>query len=142
MLDLAAASVGAAGSSRFLSRSLMNASYSAVPGRGGASRGKPPAHCGIASLTPAASFSLMVPQPPSPHAGSVTARTMARWRVRTGIFSNVVALRSDLRRERISRTDLPPSCGAAAFSRQSVFLSMEIGLFKGRYFDTEGNPWP
>ena len=46
----------------------MNSSYFAVPGRGGASAGMPPAQCGIASLTPAASFSLMVPQPLSPDA--------------------------------------------------------------------------
>ena len=36
-----------AGISRCRSRSAMNASYFAVPGRGGASAGRPPAHCGM-----------------------------------------------------------------------------------------------
>ena len=41
----------------------MYSSYFAVPGRGGASAGMPPAHAGMASLMPAASFALMVPHP-------------------------------------------------------------------------------
>jgi hypothetical protein len=80
-----ASSLCAAGSRRFLSRSLMNSSYFAVPGRGGASAGKPPAHCGIASVNPAASFSLMVPQAAAPHAISITATRRARWRGLMGI---------------------------------------------------------
>lgn len=35
-----------AGSCRCRSRSFIHASYLAVPGRGGASGGRPPAHCG------------------------------------------------------------------------------------------------
>src|SRR5687768_10933906 len=58
-----ASSLSAAGCRRFLSRSCMNSSYFAVPGLGGASAGMPPAHCGMASLIPAASFSLMDPHP-------------------------------------------------------------------------------
>src|ERR1700730_14560092 len=69
-----------AASRRFLSRSFMNSSYLAVPGRGGASAGKPPAHCGIASEIPAASFSLMVPQALRAYADSVTAKRTASWR--------------------------------------------------------------
>jgi len=41
----------AAGISRFRSRSFMNSSYFAVPGRGGASADSPPAQTGMASLT-------------------------------------------------------------------------------------------
>src|SRR5258706_2009274 len=63
----------------------MNSSYLAVPGRGGASGGRPPVHCGRVSVIPAASLSLMLPQPPSVHAGSPTAAMMARWRMLTGI---------------------------------------------------------
>ena len=37
---------GGAGSRRLRSRSAMYASYFAVPGRGGASDGRPPSHCG------------------------------------------------------------------------------------------------
>ena len=44
--ECAACSRDAAGSRRCLSRSRMNSSYLAVPGRGGASGGRPPAHCG------------------------------------------------------------------------------------------------
>ena len=76
-----ASSLSAAGCSRFLSRSCMNSSYFAVPGLGGASAGMPPAHCGMAPLIPAASFSLMDPHPPRPHDASVTARATTRWRV-------------------------------------------------------------
>src|SRR5260370_42381033 len=74
-----------AASRRFLSRSFMNSSYLAVPGRGGASAGKPPAHCGIASLIPAASFSLMVPQALTPHAARATATRTVNWRAAIGI---------------------------------------------------------
>src|SRR5882757_1217919 len=42
----------------------MNSSYFALPGRGGASAGSPPAQCGRVSLMPAARFALMAPQPP------------------------------------------------------------------------------
>ena len=80
-----ASSLSEAGCSRFLSRSCMNSSYFAVPGLGGASAGMPPAQCGMASLIPAASLSLMDPHPLRPHEASVTARAMARWRVRTDI---------------------------------------------------------
>src|SRR6266568_3026768 len=64
---------------------ILNSSYFAVPGRGGASAGKPPAHDGISSPNPAARFSLMVPQAPRSQARSATARTIAKWRVRIGI---------------------------------------------------------
>src|SRR5712671_5617274 len=63
----------------------MNSSYLVVPGRGGASAGKPPAHDGIRSLNPAARFSLMVPQAPRSQARSAMARTIAKWRMRIGI---------------------------------------------------------
>jgi hypothetical protein len=76
---------GCAASRRFLSLSLMNSSYLAVPGRGGASAGRPPAQCGIASLIPAASFSLMVPQALTPHAGRATATRTVNWRMVIGI---------------------------------------------------------
>src|ERR1700681_1854530 len=84
-LVFAVSVVVTAGSRRFLSRSRMNSSYFAVPGRGGASAGRPPAHCGIASVIPAASFSLMLLHPPKPHAGSATATMVARWRMLIGI---------------------------------------------------------
>src|SRR6201991_2071941 len=48
----------------------MNSSYFALPGRGGASAGRPPAQCGRVSLTLAARFALMVPQPPKPQVNS------------------------------------------------------------------------
>ena len=76
---------GCAASRRFLSLSLMNSSYLAVPGRGGASAGRPPAQCGIASLIPAASFSLMVPQALTPHAGRAMATRTVNWRMVIGI---------------------------------------------------------
>jgi hypothetical protein len=76
---------GCAASRRFLSLSFMNSSYLTVPGRGGASAGRPPAQCGIASLIPAASFSLMVPQALTPHAGRTTATRRVNWRMVTGI---------------------------------------------------------
>ena len=41
-----ASSFGGAGSRRCFSRSLMSSSYFAVPGRGGASAGKPPSQTG------------------------------------------------------------------------------------------------
>jgi hypothetical protein len=82
---LAASSFAGAGSRRFRSRSFMNSSYFAVPGRGGASAGKPPAHWGIISPNPAASFSLMAPHALRPHARGATASRMARWRVLIGI---------------------------------------------------------
>jgi len=58
----------------------MYSSYFAVPGRGGASAGMPPIHAGMASLTPAETFSLMVPQPVSPLPAKATARIVAMWR--------------------------------------------------------------
>src|SRR5258708_34452423 len=63
----------------------MNSSYLAVPGRGGASDGRPPAQCGRASEIPAASLSLRLLHPPSAHAGSATATIMAIWRMLMGI---------------------------------------------------------
>ena len=59
------------------SRSFMNSWYFAVPGRGGASAGKPPSHCGMYSPIPSASFSSMVPQPlrlPASNARVATTR--------------------------------------------------------------------
>jgi hypothetical protein len=74
-----------AGISRFRSRSRMYSSYFAVPGRGGASAGIPPIAAGIASLTPAAIFSLIDPQPLRPQPARATV-TMARiWRALVGI---------------------------------------------------------
>src|SRR4051794_12247095 len=81
----------------------MNSSYFAVPGRGGASPGIPPAQTGIASLTPAASFSLMPAQPLRPIAGSATANNAAIWRRVTGISSALQSSKVDLRH--------PPSDG-------------------------------
>jgi hypothetical protein len=40
----------------------------------------PPTHAGMASLTPAETFSLMVPQPVSPLPARATARIVAMWR--------------------------------------------------------------
>src|SRR4051794_32587766 len=48
----------------------MNSSYFALPGRGGASAGRPPAQCGRVSLMPAPRWAFMVPQPPKPQANS------------------------------------------------------------------------
>ena len=64
---------------------MQNLSYFAVPGRGGASAGTPPAQAGMASLTPAASFSLMVPQPLRAQPASATARIVTIWRALIGI---------------------------------------------------------
>jgi hypothetical protein len=57
----------------------MNSSYFSVPGRGGASDGKPPAHCGITSLNPEARYPLIVPHPQSPLAMNATAAKTASW---------------------------------------------------------------
>ena len=80
-----ASSLVGAGCSRFASRSFIYASYCGVPRRGGASAGKPPAHCGRVSLTPAASFSLTDAQPPKAKPASASARIVAIWRALTGI---------------------------------------------------------
>src|SRR5882757_4714385 len=84
-VDLVSSSRSDAGIRRFRSRSRMNSSYFAVPARGGASAGKPPAQCGRVSVIPDASLSLMLLHPPSAHAGSATATMMARWRMLVGI---------------------------------------------------------
>ena len=84
-LEVAASSFRAAGSSRFFSRSLMNSSYFAVPGRGGASAGKPPSHCGTKSPIPSARLSLTVPQAPRPHESSTSARRVVSGRELIGI---------------------------------------------------------
>jgi hypothetical protein len=81
-----------AGSRRFRSRSFMNSSNFADPGRGGASAGNPPAHSGIASLTPAANFSLMVPHPPNVEVASISANGMARRRPGFGLMRTLIAL--------------------------------------------------
>src|SRR5436190_569098 len=84
-VDLVSSSRSDAGIRRFRSRSCMNSSYLAVPGRGGASGGRPPAQWGRVSVIPVASFSLMLLHPPSALAGSATATMMARWRMLIGI---------------------------------------------------------
>ena len=75
----------AAGIRRCFSRSLMYSSYFAVPGRGGAAAGMPPAHAGMASLTPAARLELMVPQPLKLQPVRTAAMSAAIWRVLIGI---------------------------------------------------------
>src|SRR6266568_7041241 len=82
----------------------MNSSYFEVPGRGGASAGMPPAQCGIASLTPAASFSLMVPHPLSAKPASESATIVAIWRVRIGIDYRLLV-------RPLRMMDLGPLCG-------------------------------
>src|ERR1700676_356467 len=84
-LVLAVSLVVAAGSRRFLSRSLMNSSYFAVPGRGGASGGRPPAHCGMYSPNPSASFALIVPHPLTAKPAIKIATIVGIWRARIGI---------------------------------------------------------
>src|SRR3954465_14384654 len=69
----------------------MNSSYCAVPGRGGASAGNPPAHCGTKSPKPAASFSLMLPQPPRPLERSATDQRATSWR---GLMIDIGELRN------------------------------------------------
>src|SRR4051794_4824412 len=51
----------------------MNRSYSALPGRGGAPAGRPPAHCGITSPMPAPTFSLIDEQPDRAGAAKASA---------------------------------------------------------------------
>ena len=63
----------------------MYSSYFAVPGRGGASAGIPPIAAGMASLTPAAIFSLIVPQPLTPQPARATVRIVTIWRALVGI---------------------------------------------------------
>jgi hypothetical protein len=84
-LVLVASLVVTAGSRRFLSRSFMNSSYLAVPGRGGASAGKPPAHCGMYSPIPSASFALIVPHPLKAKPAIKIATIVEIWRARFGI---------------------------------------------------------
>jgi len=80
-LLLYAGTVGS-GRCRSRSRSCMNSSYFAVPGRGGASDGRPPAHAGMESAMPADIFSLIVPQPDSAPSKSAAASSIASWRRR------------------------------------------------------------
>src|SRR5882724_7606026 len=84
----------------------MNSSYFVVPGRGGASAGMPPAQAGMASLTPAASFSLMVPHPASAEPASESATMVAIWRVRIGIDFRLLF-------RPLRMMDLGPLCGLA-----------------------------
>src|SRR5262245_1971066 len=67
----------------------MNSSYFAVPGRGGASAGRPPIAAGMASLTPAAVFSLMDPQPARPLPVRATVTRKMIWRTLAGIGSRL-----------------------------------------------------
>ena len=63
----------------FCSRDFMYSSYCAVPGRGGASGGNPPAQAGIRSAMPPARKELIEPQPPRQGAISMsTIRTGTR----------------------------------------------------------------
>src|SRR4051812_50219666 len=101
----------------------MNSSYFAVPGRGGASAGIPPAQTGIASLTPAASFSLMVPHPLSAKPASESAMIMAIWRGGVG-DEKTVKLIAFMRVGFGARFGPPPAdgfflSGAIYFSQQT-----------------------
>src|SRR5258708_37831469 len=58
----------------------MYSSYLGVPGRGGASDGRPPAQVGMMSAVPAASFSLIVPHPLKAKPASESATMVAIWR--------------------------------------------------------------
>src|SRR5260370_40093012 len=91
-VDLVASPRSDAGIRRFRSRSFMNSSYFAVPGRGGASAGRPPAHAGMASLTPPESFSLIVPHPLKAPPASESAMIVAIWRGRIGSSREVLLL--------------------------------------------------
>jgi hypothetical protein len=82
----------AAGIRRCFSRSLMYSSYFAVPGRGGASAGMPPAHAGMASLTPAARLALTVPQLLKLQPARTAATIAAIWRALIGIGGQVTTL--------------------------------------------------
>ena len=82
----------AAGIRRLRSRSFMYSSYLAVPGRGGASEGRPPAQAGMMSAVPPASFSLIVPHPLKAKPASESAKIMAIWRVRICIGGTITAL--------------------------------------------------
>ena len=64
----------------------------AVPGRGGASAGRPPTNAGMESLTPAASFSLMVPQPLKRQPARATVAIMAIWRALVSIEADTYHL--------------------------------------------------
>src|SRR5688500_1546586 len=67
----------------------MYSSYFAVPGRGGASAGRPPTAAGMASLAPAASLSLLVPQPARPQPARATVMIVTIWRALVGIGSRL-----------------------------------------------------
>src|SRR6266853_5657252 len=113
-VDLVSSPRSDAGISRFRSRSFMNSSYLAVPGRGGASAGRPPAHAGMASLTPAASFSLMVPHPLKAKPASESVASVAIWRARISIGDN-------LQSRPLRMMDLGPS-GGPGFANPTASL--------------------
>lgn len=70
------------GSRRSRSRCFIISSYFAVPGRGGASAGRPPAHFGIRSPIPADRCELMLPHPAKLHATSEAQNTRESRRMR------------------------------------------------------------
>src|SRR5437879_11502793 len=94
----------------------MYSSYFAVPGRGGASAGIPPIAAGIESLTPAASFSLIVPQPAKPQPARATVTIVTIWRALVGIGRR-------LRPDPLRMMDLghcPPGTGERFFVDRTI----------------------
>src|SRR5258708_39331727 len=93
----------------------MNSSYFAVPGRGGASGGKPPAHCGMYSPIPSASFALMLAHPLRAKPAIKIATIVEIWRGRGGDRKRVQFLSfkmmdlGDAPRSRVFRPHPPPA---------------------------------